>query len=322
MAAVMANTPSVASSSAPTATLKESKNRRSSLASSATVSTIQGDRSRRIAVPMPRSMADLHNNAARFGMSGVDFYHHGKKHIKHDGHVDRLGHEHVVVVTGWDKHTEPTPMSTHNDTYKAHRIEPRKGPAPHSARNPLPFEGTATSADYKAHTIDPRRSPGRAPAPKSEPFLGNSTHLTDYVPHKIEARKAYERPPAAKQEPFNGTRTSDDFCAHRIEARTAPGRPKAPPSQPFNGNSSYQEAYIPHAVKVNKPFERPAASPSLPFESTSEYLQNYMGHKIAKREMVHMEPAIHQGGGTGADAPSRLDTEQPESLLLLRALFL
>eukprot|EP00929_Paragymnodinium_shiwhaense_P113936 TRINITY_DN8224_c0_g1_i1.p1 TRINITY_DN8224_c0_g1~~TRINITY_DN8224_c0_g1_i1.p1 ORF type:complete len:301 (-),score=31.57 TRINITY_DN8224_c0_g1_i1:238-1140(-) len=289
---------------------------------------IQGDAAQRITVPKPRSMAELQSHAAKhFGhLPGRKLHHKGEIQMQHQGHVDQLKHDDVVIVEPEmleRLRQEQFPTTTHQDHYIKWPAQGRRpatsGDKPRDAK-PVPFDGQSSyNVDYVKHPVSPRNStkppaevPGRPVA-----FEGESMYQSHYPWHKSQPRQPLKGKPqreAHSPVPFDGTSSYKvDYVKHPARPRSAASRKEAPkdhgPPMPFEGQSTYNNDFRKHKASARQTPKRERkptqAETSIPFEGVTEYQMYYLKHNMPKRELIHLEPKRASGDRSASVPRSR-----------------
>jgi len=260
--------------------------------------TIKGDRSRRVAVPMPQKVRDLENQATRyFGLdkSTVKLVHRGDMHLHHDGQLRNVIPGDVVVAHG-RRPKGQRHETTHQRDFKAHQFDPAPRPQQRQPPKTLPFTGRSHYHDsYQPHDITPVPAPPpRRPNPQL-PFNGTSTYQTHYMGHPIEPPPT--TPPRKPKQtlPFQGNSTYHE--AYRGHAVTPP--PPAPPRKPrqnlpFEGSSTYNRDFPGHEVDIPPPPKPRSLGPRMPFQGNSEYQMSYVDKGVDVPRYMFIEPAMSE----------------------------
>jgi len=272
---------------------------------------LQGDTTRRVTVPLPRSLQELQYHAKRHFARDVPharMFHQGEAHIHHDHHVKKLRDGDVVVVENIPKGIPEAPnLTTHQIDYTPHEMDPR--PPPRQARTPEPglkFDGvTSYNVDYIKHPVGARKPiyPPRSGWVTGRPggTTGRSMYATHYPWHDAEPRRALEPPSGMPLDgaPFDGvTSYKVDYVKHPIRPRSTPMRPqqRGDPA-PFDATTTYFNDFQKHPSARTAPARPHVATlrpEGGPFDGSTEYGREYVELKMESRPLVHIEPELRR----------------------------
>eukprot|EP00929_Paragymnodinium_shiwhaense_P002268 TRINITY_DN102480_c0_g1_i1.p1 TRINITY_DN102480_c0_g1~~TRINITY_DN102480_c0_g1_i1.p1 ORF type:complete len:292 (+),score=45.09 TRINITY_DN102480_c0_g1_i1:79-954(+) len=269
---------------------------------------VHGDETRRIEVPLPRSLPELKLAATKhFGNNSTRMKMHkgGVAAVTSQAHVQNLKDEDVIVIS-FAGAQAPTNLEV--PTYKADYVKyplssSRAGAKTPLVSDPVPFEGMSSyTIDYPPRatsSANVRRHPER-PSSVQERFTGTTTYCDHYARHNVEsyhraATPGASRPGALPPPAFEGvTSHMIDFLKYTTEvpARFQP-HDKAMPERPFEAETTY-DAHFPARHAERTPRRRkvrmgPTMS-SPPFRGVSEYKTVYQGKSLHKPERIYLMP--------------------------------
>uniref|UniRef100_A0A7S4RHK2 Uncharacterized protein n=1 Tax=Alexandrium monilatum TaxID=311494 RepID=A0A7S4RHK2_9DINO len=280
---------------------------------------LHGDSSRRVTVPLPRSLPELQYHANRHfsgGKGNARMYHHGHSKVQHAHHMGKIKDGDVIVIEGMRSMPEPPMYTTHRTDYVPHELEVRPPPPP--AERPPPgarFDGvTSYNQAYVKHPPgyrEPVRPPKSGLASGSHGVTGKSMYSTQYPWRNVEPQRpvlpSNGMPLGSTQ--FEGvTSYMNDYVGHPVRARSAaPVSKSRGPSLPFEAKTTYADDYqntssartvtaVPHKATL-----RPEGAP---FEGNTEYKREYVELAQERRPLVHLEPEIGRTS-RGLSTPAR-----------------
>jgi len=276
-------------------------------ARSARKTKLKGDSSKRVKMPLPGSLSELHRKTTHlFGGNGaLQLYHHGEVPLTEPDHYYNVQHEDVIVAT-WVGHKKAPGgllTSTHRADYVEHPLQrrPKTTPAPPLARTPLDST-TSYSHDYCGKSFT-HREPIVKPRPQWIPrqgTTGQSSYNDDYpVWETVKPKRAqtpstwvFTNAPCVKDSIY-----MHDYLAPSTDHATGkpPSRGQPFPKAPFIGDTTYTSDFL-------TPVQRPASSCrpctaqlvlGRPLNERSEYATKYTNkHEHAPRPIVHVEPEL------------------------------
>lgn len=274
---------------------------------------LHGDTSRRVTVPLPRSLPELqyaaNRNFAR-NTGAARMFHHGTSHLHHPHHIGKIKDGDVVIVeAGLMPKPEAPNFTTHQADYVKHPIEvrapllPQQQPAEGGK-----FEGaTSYKTDYVKHPLGCRK-PMKPPKSgidngRANGNTGQSMYTTQYPWHSPAPRQAVQPPPGVpiSSSPFEAvTSYMNDYVKHNARPRSA--APAAKPRSggenlPFEASTTYNNDFqnFPSArTEPARPMKATLRPDGAPFEGSSEYKREYIELKHEQRPMVHLEPEIRR----------------------------
>lgn len=200
---------------------------------------MRGDRSRRVAVPLPGRLQDLEGQASRhFGLdrSTVRFHHRGGGKLEGDHHLGGVQAGDVIVARG-SKPRGPPLSTTFQSDYRPIKFEPPPRAPSRKGHTPLPFKGRSEYQErFPTHEVSPAPpTPKRNTAPHV-PFQATTEYQTNFPGHHVPSPAPAQRREQRPAVPFEGASTyRQAYLAHDVPA-PAPAPPRTPtPKVPFNG---------------------------------------------------------------------------------------
>jgi len=258
---------------------------------------VRGDRSRRVAVPLPSRVQDLESHATRhfgYDRSTLRLHHRGiSGPIDSDRQLGDVKAGDIIVAKG-RKPKGAAMASTFQSDYRPIKYQPPPRAASRPERTPVPFRGRSEyQENFPVHTPRPTPPPPpRSPAPHV-PFKATSEYQTNFPGHSVPAAAPPPRREPRPAVPFEGSSTyRQAFPAHDV--RPAPAAtPRTPgPKVPFNGSSTYHSDFPAHAVSPRAPAPSRPRTPQVPFSSTTEYQRNFLEQKVEAPKYVYIEPLL------------------------------
>jgi len=281
-----------------------------------------GDSNQRVTVPLPRSIHELQNRAAKlFGHNGkLRMFHHGMVPIHDPSQLSNIKDGDVVVITWDDRRLTKGEFAellqtTNQRDFVKHPLSKPVAPVQSAQSNlPLihhPFEGaTSYTSEYVKHPLAKREpvekpwQPSRLRSPQKGQ-TGSSSYADEYPWHDVCLSDTRQRhlsrdAPRPKSEPFVGcTSYMQDYVKpppqpKRVSTPSRP-RPRTANMAPFQGQSTYLAEYTEKALPTLLA-KRPnacddVAKKPVPFEGSSDYQQNFIQHKEI-HPMIHLEPEM------------------------------
>mmetsp|Transcript_1 Transcript_1/g.4 ORF Transcript_1/g.4 Transcript_1/m.4 type:complete len:337 (+) Transcript_1:41-1051(+) len=286
-----------------------------------------GDRSQRVAVPLPRSIRELSNAAEHyFGHAGsLKMYHHGQTLINKPQQLQAVKGNDVVVITWEDRPLKSEEVVEMVTAYQEHYrqqaaaqgaaatrpdvTKPRGGPALTTYASHYPVHEAPAQAPVRKRGVGMGSGSPLAQStmnsPPEEPLT--TTYGQHFIRHPPTSRSVID-PARESTTPLTSPSPATTAAAveqteestyrtqypwhpatarQQVQRRWEPGT--AQKSEPWEARTTYGEHFVGHA-KQEPPLKREMPEPpaAVPFEGNSTYKEHFQG--VANQPVSRRSP--------------------------------